>query len=68
MTRMHIGHFERGVCFEKLRLKGLNLPVPDVIIATLGLKYSIPVWTFDQHFIEMKSVFTDLKLYDLNAN
>ena len=57
-----------GINLMKLRLKGLNLPFPDVIIATLGLKYNIPVWTFDQHFVEMKSVFTDLELYDLSAN
>lgn len=54
-----------GENLQKLRINGINLPFPDSIIATMGMKYDIPIWTFDQHFLRMKMVLTDMKLYDL---
>ena len=47
----------------RLRKGGLSVPFSDAIIATLAIKYSIPVWTGDKHFALMQSVLTDLELF-----
>ena len=47
----------------KLRKGGLSVPFPDAIIATVALKYDIPVWTGDGHFQLMQNILKDLKLY-----
>ena len=52
-----------GENLYKLRKSGLTVPFSDAIIATLAIKYSIPVWTGDKHFILMQSILPDLKLY-----
>lgn len=49
-----------------LRKSGLTVPFSDAIIATLAIKYSIPVWTGDKHFELMQNVLSDLKLYGKN--
>ena len=47
----------------KLRKKGVQVPFPDAIIATIALKNDIPIWTGDQHFKLIQKVFSKLKLY-----
>jgi len=50
----------------KLRRKGLTVPFSDAMIATLAIKYDIPVWTGDKHFALIKNVLTDLRLFNVN--
>ena len=45
------------------RKKGVQVPFPDAIIATIALKNDIPIWTGDQHFKLIQKVFSKLKLY-----
>lgn len=47
----------------KLRKSGLTVPFSDAVIATLAIKYSIPVWTGDKHFTLIQNVLTDLQIY-----
>lgn len=37
------------------------------IIATLAIKYDIPVWTGDRHFSLIQNVLTDLRLYQADS-
>ncbi len=50
----------------KLRINGLTVPFSDAIIATIALKYGIPIWTVDKHFILMQNVFEELKIYKIS--
>ena len=52
-----------GSNLYKLRKNGLTVPFSDAIIATLAMKYNIPVWTGDRHFALIQNILTDLKLY-----
>lgn len=52
-----------GKNLYKLRKSGLTVPFSDAIIATLAIKYAIPVWTGDKHFTLMQNILSDLKLY-----
>ena len=56
-----------GSNLYKLRRKGLTVPFSDAIIATLAIKYDIPVWTGDKHFLLIKNVLTNLKLFNINS-
>ena len=44
------------------RTNGITVPFPDAMIASLGIKYGIPVWTDDKHFSMMQSVIPQLKV------
>ena len=46
----------------KLRKSGLTVPFSDAVIATLAIKYSIPIWTGDKHFALIQNVLTDLQI------
>jgi predicted nucleic acid-binding protein len=46
-----------------LRRNGLTVPLPDVVIATLGMDLNIEVWSRDPHFPTMQKVLTALKLF-----
>ena len=56
-----------GSNLYKLRRKGLTVPFSDAIIATLAIKYDIPVWTGDKHFLLIQNVLTNLKLFNINS-
>lgn len=56
-----------GSNLYKLRRKGLTVPFSDAIIATLAIKYDIPVWTGDKHFVLIKNILTDLRLFKLSS-
>ena len=56
-----------GSNLYKLRISGLTVPFSDAIIATLAIKYDIPVWTGDRHFALIRNVLTDLKLYQAGS-
>jgi hypothetical protein len=51
----------RNLC--KLRLRGLVVPFPDALIATLAIRDGIEVWTYDNHFRSMQGVLTALQLF-----
>jgi len=47
----------------RLRLNGLTVPFPDLIIATLAIESGIEVWARDAHFRAMQRIFSSLMLY-----
>ncbi len=46
-----------------LRSKGITVPLPDAVIATLGIENDIEVWARDPHFPMMHKVLPRLKLF-----
>lgn len=46
-----------------LRRNGLTIPLPDVVIATLGMDLQIEVWSRDPHFPSMQRILPALKLF-----
>lgn len=53
-----------GLMLQTLRSQGLSVPVTDALIAYLGIKYDIPVWTKDKHFRYIQAIYPELKLYE----
>ncbi|MCQ2249240.1 MAG: PIN domain-containing protein [Treponema sp.] len=53
-----------GLMLQTIRSQGFAMPVTDVLIAYLGIKYDIPVWTKDHHFKIIQSIYPELKLYE----
>ena len=45
------------------RTNGFTVPFTDAVIASIAMKYDIPVWANDKHFDMMKSVIPQLKIY-----
>lgn len=45
------------------RTGGFTVPFTDAAIASIGMKYGIPVWANDRHFDMMKSVIPSLTVY-----
>lgn len=52
-----------GLMLQTIRTQGFAMPVTDVLIAYLGIKYDIPVWTKDHHFKIIQAIYPELKLY-----
>lgn len=46
-----------------LRRKGLPVPFPDVVLATLAIESGYEVWSNDRHFPLMQTVLPELKLF-----
>ncbi len=46
-----------------LRTQGITVPVPDAVIATLGIESGIEVWTRDPHFPLMQRALQRLRLF-----
>jgi predicted nucleic acid-binding protein len=46
-----------------LRSRGLTVPLPDAVIATVALVYDIEAWARDRHFPEMQKHLPALKLF-----
>jgi|SRR5262245_49588981 len=42
---------------------GITVPLPDVVVATLGIENDIEVWSRDPHFPLMQKALPRLKLY-----
>lgn len=51
----------RNLC--ELRLRGLTVPFPDALIATIAIRDGMEVWTYDNHFRLIQSVLTTLQLF-----
>lgn len=47
-----------------LRTKGIKVPLADAILATVAVKYGIPVWTKDNHFSMMKNAISNLEIWE----
>jgi predicted nucleic acid-binding protein len=43
--------------------KGITVPFPDALIATIGIENDIEVWARDPHFPMMQKVLPQLKLF-----
>ncbi len=48
-----------------LRTHGITVPFQDAIIAVLAISNQASIWTNDKHFLLMKSVLPELKLYQI---
>ena len=46
-----------------LRSKGVSIPFPDAVIATLAISNDIELWTRDSHFGHVQSAIPALKLF-----
>lgn len=46
-----------------LKSKGLNVPFPDLLLATIGIHHDFEVWARDQHFPLMQKHLPALKLF-----
>lgn len=55
-----------GLMLQSIRSQGFSIPVTDALIAYLGIKYDIPVWTKDHHFRYIQAIYPELKLYETN--
>lgn len=55
-----------GLMLRTLRSQGFTVPVTDALIAYIGIKYDIPVWTKDHHFRIIQSIYPELRLYNSN--
>ncbi len=53
-----------GLLLQTIRTQGISVPVTDALIAYLGIKYDIPVWTKDHHFRYIQAVYPELQLYE----
>ncbi len=47
----------------RYKMGGFTVPFTDAMIASIALKYDIPVWANDKHFDMMKNVIPLLKVY-----
>ena len=52
-----------GFNLAALGAKGITVPLPDAVIATLALEHNLEVWTYDAHFAMMQSVLPALRLF-----
>jgi len=46
-----------------LRSKGVTVPLPDAVIATLGIENNMEVWSRNPHFPAMQKILPALRLY-----
>jgi predicted nucleic acid-binding protein len=46
-----------------LRRRGIAVPFPDAVIATVGIENDVEVWARDQHFRTIQQVLPRLKLF-----
>ena len=53
-----------GFILQTLRSNGVAVPFADALIAFTAMKYDIPLWTRDTHFLLIQAYYPELKLYD----
>lgn len=53
-----------GFILQTLRSNGVAVPFADALIAFIAMKYDIPLWTRDTHFLLIQAYYPELKLYD----
>jgi predicted nucleic acid-binding protein len=54
---------EVGLNLASLRAAGLNLPLSDVVIASVAIHHNVELWARDQHFPMIQSVLPALRLF-----
>jgi predicted nucleic acid-binding protein len=54
---------EIGDNLALLRSKGLTVPIPDVILATVAIHHDLEIWARDQHFPLMQKFLPALRLF-----
>ena len=52
-----------GFILQTMRSNGFQIPFADAVIAFIAMKYDIPLWTQDTHFLLIKGCYPELKLY-----
>jgi len=52
-----------GDNMARLRRKGITVPFPDVVVATLGIENDFEVWARDPHFAAMQKHLPGLRLF-----
>ncbi len=52
-----------GDTLASLFTRGITVPFPDAVIATLGIEIDVEVWARDPHFPMMLSILPRLKLF-----
>jgi predicted nucleic acid-binding protein len=52
-----------GEAAATLRNNGVNVPLPDIILATSAVHHGLTLWTRDAHFILMQTILPALKLF-----
>src|SRR6266581_1826265 len=52
-----------GDTLAALYARGITVPFPDAVIATVGIENDIEVWARDLHFPTMQTILTRLKLF-----
>ena len=55
---------ELGRYLAQLRVAGVSVPFPDALIAAVAIRENCDVWTYDAHFKAIRSVLTELRLFD----
>lgn len=54
---------ELGDNLAALGAAGVAVPLPDVIVATVGIHHNVEVWARDHHFPMMQAVLPALRLF-----
>jgi len=54
---------EVGELSYRLRKRGITVPFQDVVLCALAIRYSLPLWSNDIHFVLVKTVIEDLRLF-----
>ena len=52
-----------GFILQTMRSNGFQIPFADAVIAFIDMKYDIPLWTQDTHFLLLQGCYPELKLY-----
>jgi predicted nucleic acid-binding protein len=47
----------------QLRSQGVNVPLADIVIATLAIDHNVELWTRDGHFANVQRVLPALRLF-----
>lgn len=47
-----------------LKKSGVTVPFQDALIATIALDESLELWAYDKHYLMIKNVLVDLKLFN----
>ena len=53
-----------GIILQTMRSNGFQVPFADAVIAFIAMKYDIPLWTRDTHFLLIQGYYPELKLYE----
>jgi predicted nucleic acid-binding protein len=52
-----------GQNLAALYARGITIPFPDAVIATLGIEHNVEVWARDPHFQTMQGILPALRLF-----